>query len=172
MNKYIAIPLLLIVLLACFIATPAPTIAASAYPVKVFLTPTNAQTFDAVVPVNRVSPTLAVGTFALEALVAGPTQAESQRGLFSQLHVAINGPSNCQGRNLVGGSDFLLTIGNGRATVRFCRDIASGGIGDDARMQTEITDTLKQFPTVQKAVILLKNGNCLGDMSGLNQCLQ
>lgn len=158
--------------MVCFLSSTQSSLAASGYPVKVFLTPVNAQTFDAVVAVRRVSPTFAVGTFAVEALVARPTQEESQRGLFSQLHNAITGPSNCQGQNLVGGSDFLLSIVGGKATLRFCRDITSGGIGDDARIKTEVERTLLQFPTVQKVVLLLKNGNCLGDMSGLNLCLK
>src|SRR5579859_2429836 len=144
------------------------------YPVKVYFSKVNATNYDDVTAVNRISPTLSVGTFAVEQVVAGPTQAEKDQGLFSQLHDSINGQSNCVGQNAVGGSDFLLTLnkkGNvneqGTATLQFCRDINSPGVGSDARITIEISTTLKQFSSVKKVVILRKDGHCFGDESGL-----
>lgn len=153
--------------------------ASSQYTVKVYFSKVNATNYDNVVAVNRTSPTPAVGTFAVEQVVAGPTPAEQNQGLFSQLHNSISGPSNCTGQNEIGESDFLLTLDKkgrvdekGTATLKFCRDIISGGIGDDARIQVEVTTTLKQFSTIQKVVILLKSGHCLGDESGQDMCLK
>jgi hypothetical protein len=158
--------------------TPTAT-ANGGYPVKVYFSKVNATNFDDVVAVDRVSPTVNVGTFAVEQLVAGPTQDEKNQGLFSQLHDSINGLSNCTGQNAIGGSDFLLTMNKkgkvdeqGTATLQFCRDISSSGIGSDARIKAEVSTTLQQFSTIQKVVTLLKDGSCLGDESGLNMCLK
>jgi hypothetical protein len=149
------------------------------YPVKVYFSKVNATNFGDVVAVNRTSPTLAVGTFAVEQAVAGPTSAEKSQGLFSQLHDSINGASNCTGQNATGGSDFLLTLNKkgtvneqGTATIQFCRDINSPGVGSDARIQFEVSTTLKQFSSIKKVVILLKSGHCLGDESGMDMCLK
>jgi Sporulation and spore germination len=158
--------------------TPTATVNGG-YPVKVYFSKTNATNFDDVGAVDRVSPTASVGTFAVEEVVAGPTQDEKNQGLSSQLHDSINGPSNCSGQNAIGGSDFLLTVNKkgtvdeqGTATLQFCRDISSAGIGSDARIKAEVTTTLKQFSTIQKVVILSKSGSCFGDESGLNMCLK
>ena len=149
------------------------------YPVKVYFSKVNATNFNDVVAVNRISPTLAVGTFAVEQIAAGPTSAEKSQGLFSQFHDSINGASNCTGQNAIGGSDLLLTLNKkgtvneqGTATIQLCRDINSPGIGSDARIQFEITTTLKQFSSIKKVVILLKSGHCLGDESGMDMCLK
>ena len=50
--------------------------------------------------------------------------------------------------------------------------MTSAGIGDDARIESEITATLKQFSTIQNVVILTKSGHCFGDESGLDMCLK
>jgi hypothetical protein len=156
-----------------------PTATSAPYPVKVYFSKVNATNFDDVVAVNRLSPTLEVGTFAVEQVVAGPTSAEKNQGLFSQLHDSINGASNCVGQNATGDSDFLLALNKkgttdeqGTATLQFCRDIASSGIGTDARIQSEVATTLKQFSSITKVVILLKNGHCFADGSGLDLCLK
>ena len=158
--------------------TPTAT-ANGGYSVKVYFSKVNATNFDDVVAVDRISPTANVGTFALEQLIAGPTQDEKNQGLSSQLHDSINGPSNCTGQNAIGGSDFLLTMNKkgtvdeqGTATVQFCRNISSPGVGSDARIKAEVSKTLEQFSTIQKVVTLLKDGSCLGDESGLNMCLK
>jgi hypothetical protein len=141
--------------------------------VKVYFSKVNSANYEDVVAKDRTSPTPEVGAFVLEQLIAGPTQAEQSQGLFSQLHDSIKGPSNCAERN------FLLTLNKkgttneqGTATLQFCRDLDSPGIGSDARIKMEISTTLQQFPTIQKVVILSKSGHCLGDESGMDMCLK
>jgi hypothetical protein len=158
------------------------------YPVKVYFSkfPDSLSNFQAVFPVDRVSPTIMVGTFALQLLIAGPTPKEWDAGYFSELNSILTGPSNCSAPHPVGGPDFKLALNmkgstsapqaalpeQGTATVQFCRSTASPGIGADARIITEITATLKQFPSVKKVVILTKDGHCFGDLSGQDMCLK
>src|SRR5258708_29488580 len=64
------------------------------YPVKVFFSkfPQSVNTnFAAVYAVNRISPTIAVGTFAIQFLIAGPTLSEQQAGYFSELNTMLSG---------------------------------------------------------------------------------
>jgi len=44
--------------------------------------------------------------------------------------------------------------------------------GDDARIQAAINQTLKQFSTINKVVILNEQGDCFKDMSGQNLCFE
>jgi hypothetical protein len=151
------------------------------YPVKVFFSkfPESVTTnFSAVYPVGRMSPTIAVGTFAIQLLLAGPTLSEHQAGYFTELTTMLSGPSNCSAPLLVGGPDFTLSLDKrgtvtqtGTATVKFCRSLTSPGIGADARVIAEITATLKQFPRIKQVVILTKDGHCFGDLSGKDLCL-
>jgi hypothetical protein len=129
----------------------------------------------AVFPVQRVSPTPAVATYALEQLIAGPTPAEKGAGYFTELTTVLHRsePSSC------GDADFRLTLDKrgtraepGTATLQFCRPTTSPGIGADARITAEIKRTLIQFATITKVVILNLHGDCFGDLSGLNRCLQ
>lgn len=124
-----------------------------------------------VYPVMRTSPDTKVGTFAIEQLIAGPTDQEKSAGYLSVLHDSLTGSSNC-------GADFTLTLDKkgtvdqpGTATLQFCRQITSSGIGQDARIRSEIIATLTQFPTIKKVVILNTAGHCFGDMSGQDMCL-
>lgn len=152
------------------------------YPVKVFFSryPESINTdYTAVYPVDRISPTIAVGTFALQLLIAGPTISEQQAGYFTELNTMLTGLSNCSGSMLVGGPDFKLTLNmkgsvpeKGTATVKFCRSLYSAGEGPDARVTAEIKATLKQFPDIKKVVILTKDGHCFGDLSGEDLCLK
>ena len=138
-------------------------------PVLVYFSPSGDEPFDAVVPVRRVVFPIErrIGTAALETLIAGPTGEERARGLRSGLEGAFFGESNC------GGRDFALTIDRqGRATVRFCRTVASGGIGDDARIIAQVGATLRQFRTISSVRLLNDDGGCFGDMSGHDFCLQ
>ncbi|WP_376794928.1 hypothetical protein [Thermogemmatispora sp.] len=154
---------------------------ASGYPIKVFFSryPVSVESDPrAVYPVQRISPTLAVGTFALQMLIAGPTPSERSAGLFSELNTMLSGPSNCTAPLPVGGPDFTLALNQrgsrsepGTATVRFCRQLTSPGTGADARVQAEITATLTQFSSIRRVVILTRDGHCFGDSSGLDRCL-
>ena len=155
---------------------------ATSYPIKVFFSkaPDSLHTnFNAVFPVNRTSPTIAVATFSIQLLIAGPTLSEQQAGYFSELNTMLNGPSNCTGALPVGGPDFVITLNKrghrpqtGTATIKFCRSLFSGGIGADARVQAEITATLKQFSNIKEVVILTRDGHCFGDESGKDFCLR
>lgn len=155
--------------------------AATSYPIEVFFSkaPDSLQTnANAVFPVNRTSPTIAVATFSIQLLIAGPTLSEQQAGYFSELNTMLSGPSNCTGSLPVGGPDFVITLNHrgptpqtGTATIKFCRSLLSGGIGADARVQAEITTTLKQFSNIKEVVILTKDGHCFGDGSGKDFCL-
>ncbi len=160
-------------------STDAP---AAAFPIKVFFSkfPESVSTnFSAVFPVNRTSPTIAVGTFSIQLLIAGPTLAERSQGYFSELNSILTGPSNCSAPFPTGGPDFTLTLDKkgtvtqiGTATLKFCRSTASPGIGADARVKAEINATLKQFPRIKNVVILTKDGHCFGDLSGKDFCLK
>jgi spore germination protein GerM len=158
------------------------TSTAAGYPVKVFFSrfPESVSTnFSAVYPVDRMSPTTAVGTYALQLLIAGPTLSEQQAGYFTELNTLFSGPSNCSAPRPVGGPDFTLSLDKkgpvtqtGTATVQFCRSLLSPGIGADARVKAEITATLKQFPGIKNVVILTRDGHCFGDESGKDLCLR
>ena len=197
--------LLILMLSACsngpigvnIVATPAPTTVpvsptattssvtaatTTDYPVKVYFSksPTSLTSdFSAVFPVDRVSPTLAVGTFSIQLLIAGPTPDEQKAGYFTELNTLLSGPSKCSAPLPVGGPDFTLTLDKrgtmtqkGTATLQFCRSTSSPGIGTDARVKAEIDATLKQFSTITSVVILTQDGHCFGDESGMDTCLK
>ncbi len=191
-----AVLLLTVVLSACSANLPAGAVSAdslssasalsssssvSGYPVKVYFSKypdSLTKTFNAVYPVNRVSPTIAVATFSIQLLIAGPTLSEQQAGYFSELNTILSGPSNCTGSRPVGGPDFTITLDHrgskpqtGTATLKFCRLALSPGIGADARITAEISATLKQFSNIKNVVILTKDGHCFGDESGKDRCL-
>ncbi|WAN69853.1 GerMN domain-containing protein [Moorena producens JHB] len=133
--------------------------------VKVFLPkqPQSNQDFSYVEPVVRSTTSRAVATFAIEQLIMGPTKAETKIGFTEALQ--LKGSSNC-------GKDFTLSIAAETATLKFCRAIPSPGVGYDARATSAIESTLKQFSTIKSVVILNKDGNCFGDLSGENLCLK
>lgn len=149
------------------------------YLIKVSFSRFDAPDPSAVFAVDRFSPTLAVATFALQSLIAGPTLSEREAGYYSEWNSTLSGPSSCNGAHPNGGPDFKLSLNmkgttaeQGTATVQFCRAYSSPGIGTDARVSAEITATLKQFTNIKKVVILSQNGQCIGDESGQNLCLK
>lgn len=97
-----------------------------------------------VFPVERVVPkTVAVGFAALQALRQGPTEEEKQAGYYSSLN-----PNTRLHK---------LWISQGVATVDWFNDLTRG-VGGSCRviaMAAEITETLKQFPTVKSVKILV-----------------
>jgi len=141
-----------------------PSIAARLNAVKVFFPkqPRSNNDFSYVEAVNRTTQSQSVARFAVEQLIAGPTSAERQKGFVGA--VQLRDSSNC-------GGDFNVSISRGAARLQFCRTVVSAGVGDDARAKSAVTATLKQFRGVQSVIILDKNGNCLGDISGENRCL-
>jgi hypothetical protein len=157
------------------------TVATTAYPVKVFFSraPQSLNNAAAVYAVDRGSPTIGVGAFAIQLLIAGPTTAERSAGYFSEFNSLLTGSSICSSPAPVGGPDFTLTLnkrGNvaqtGTVTLRFCRMTASNGVGEDARVTAEIDATLKQFSGIKRVVILTRDGHCFGDESGKDFCLR
>lgn len=116
--------------------------------------------------VTRSSSRIDMGTYTIEQLIAGPSEIEASRGLRSPLKGKLQGESNCSGK------DFTLSVAERVARLRFCRTIASAGIGDDARITATVSDTLEQFSSVDSVVILTRDGDCFGDQSGQNLCLQ
>jgi hypothetical protein len=151
------------------------------YPVKVYFSKfqDSLNNFNAVFPVNRISPTIAVATYSIQLLIAGPTPSERSSGYFSEFNSLLTGPSSCSAPYPIGGPDFTITLNMkgstpspGTATMRMCRIVNSPGIGADARIQAEINATLKQFSNIKNVVILTQSGHCFGDESGLDHCLQ
>lgn len=118
--------------------------------------------FTYVEPVLRQTTKEKVATFAIEQLIAGPSDPESGKGFLDPIQ--LQGSSNC-------GGDFQLVVAEGVAKLQFCKNVVSRGTGDDARAISAVKATLKQFSTVKSAIVLDKNGNCLGDQSGENVCL-
>lgn len=133
--------------------------------VKVFFPrkPNSDEDFRYVEPVFRTTESAGVAKFAIEQLIIGPTESEAKIGLIEALQ--LKGKSNC-------GQDFTVAIKEGIAKVQFCRSIPSSGVGYDARAISAIEATLKQFSTVKSVVILNREGDCFGDLSGENSCLQ
>ena len=154
------------------------TSTAAGYPVKVFFSkvPDSFNNFNAVFPVNRISPTTAVATFAIQLLIAGPTLSERKAGYFSEFNSILTGPSSCS--YPTGGPDFTLTLNMkgstpspGTATLRLCRATSSPGIGADARILDQINATLKQFSNIKNVVVLTQAGHCFPAL-GPDLCLR
>lgn len=99
-----------------------------------------------VFPVEREIPkTQSVGMAALQELLAGPNESEKAQGFFTSINPGV--------------TIQKLTIGNGEAYVDF-NDALDSGIGGSCRVaaiRAEITETLKQFPTVKKVIISINN---------------
>lgn len=115
-----------------------------------------------VFPVTRTSSDLGVATFAVAELLKGPSADESQKGYFSTAKL----------RGGTGTNDFKVTIANGTATLQFLKPFDHLGVVADGQAESELNTTLKQFPNVQKVVILNSSGDCEFDLSGQNRCLQ
>jgi hypothetical protein len=95
-----------------------------------------------VLAVNReVTSTPAIARAALEELLKGPTQEEKNKGYTSLINVGTKINS--------------LNIVNGTATVDFNSTLEenSGGSCRALAIRAQITQTLKQFPTVKNVVI-------------------
>ncbi|MFA6424011.1 MAG: GerMN domain-containing protein [Candidatus Magasanikbacteria bacterium] len=100
-----------------------------------------------VYPVNRaIKPTLAVGRAALEELFRGLVAGESELGYLTNLNTGVKIQK--------------LTIENGIAKVDFSEELQSG-VGGSCKVtaiRSQITQTLKQFPTVREVIISI-DGN-------------
>lgn len=95
-----------------------------------------------VFPVERKIPkTLAVARAALEELLKGPTDAEKEGQFFTSINPDVKIQS--------------LTIKNGVAKVDFDEQLEFqvGGSCRVSAIRAQITETLKQFPTVENVII-------------------
>ncbi|MDP2930296.1 MAG: GerMN domain-containing protein [bacterium] len=95
-----------------------------------------------VFPVNRVvSKTPAIARTALELLLGGPTFAEEEEKFFTSINSGVKIQK--------------LTIENGVAKVDFDEqmEFQIGGSCRVSAIRAQITETLKQFPTVQSVII-------------------
>ena len=137
------------------------------YPVSVYFSkhPDSDDDPSKTFPVSRTSPDLGVAKFSITELLKGPTTDEQSKGYFTYVRLRSD-TSSCNG------ADFTIKIENGVATLQFCKTFDHIGSISDGQAESNIKDTLKQFPTVQKVVILNKSGNCEFDLSGLNLCKQ
>lgn len=134
---------------------------------------------DQVFAVTRAVPqtmtkTSDLATFALQQMLQGPTTAEQNQGYYSPFSGALALISNCPGPF----RDFDLTFDQrgtkaepGTVTMRFCRRVDIAGDLDGPRMVSMINQTLLQFSSVQKVVVLNWAGNCFADLAGSNACL-
>lgn len=96
----------------------------------------------AVYPVGRSIPrTQAAGRAALEELLRGPTEQEREAGYITSLNPDV--------------SIRRLEISDGTASVDFDHELErnTGGSCRVAAIRAQITETLKQFPTVDSVVI-------------------
>lgn len=113
--------------------------------VKVFFGSSNAGAAgecENVLPVERkIAKTQAVGRAALEELLKGPTEEEKDKSYLTSINPGVKIQS--------------LTISGGTARVDFSAllDQNVGGSCRVAAIAAQITETLKQFPTVQKVII-------------------
>ncbi len=99
-----------------------------------------------VFPVEREIPkTQAVARAALEELLKGPTDAEKSQGFFSNINPGVKIQK--------------LTIENEIAKVDFDEQLEFqvGGSCRVAAIRAEITQTLKQFPTVKEVIISIND---------------
>ena len=102
----------------------------------------NAEDCSLVYPVFRnIAATETVGEASLEELLKGPTEADKQQGYYTSLNSGVKLQS--------------LTIENGVAKADFDPQLQYQ-VGGSCRVQAiraEITQTLKQFPTVNEVFI-------------------
>jgi hypothetical protein len=99
-----------------------------------------------VYPVNRfIKPTTAVGRAALEELLKGLAVGERDLGYLTNLNSGIKIQK--------------LTIDNGVAKVDFSSELESavGGSCKTGAIRAQITETLKQFPTVSSVIISIND---------------
>jgi spore germination protein GerM len=98
--------------------------------------------FGKVYPVGRLVPrTQAVARAAVEELLKGPDGKEKAEGYFSSINMGVKIKK--------------LTIENGVARVDFDKQIEYqlGGSAKVSAIRAQITETLKQFPSVKEVII-------------------
>jgi hypothetical protein len=113
-------------------------------------------------------------TYALEQMLAGPSQTERAQGYYNPFDGQIALQSYCSGPF----RDFDLTLDHrgataetGAATLQFCRRVDIPGELAGPRMRAMVSSTLLQFPGITKVAILNYRGDCFDDLQGANACL-
>ena len=105
-----------------------------------------------------------IATFAVEEIIKGPNDSEKAQNLkptFGEnTFVEFNSDSNCSG------NDFKINIENKKATVEFCKSTLLAGDMSGSLITDQITQTLKQFSTIDTVRVLNESGSCFNDMSG------
>lgn len=155
--------------------TPAPTVTPNPLQMKVYFSKHNDSDNDPskVFPLSRIAPDSQVATYGIKQLIQGPSSLETSLGYYSELQGKLLGTSNCSG------ADFQILLNTkgskseqGTATLKFCKTTSLSGDLSGARIKAEIENTLTQFNTIKKVVILNKDGGCFDDLSGQNLCLK
>jgi hypothetical protein len=124
-----------------------------------------AEDFTAVRAVERTTDREDVAAYAMEQLIAGPTERERADGFYTELRF-LPGESTC------GGADFRLGLEDGHALVQVCRFPEQfHTTGGDAAVTGQIRRTLEQFRTVERVHLLDPEMRCYGDRSGEDRCL-
>lgn len=144
----------------------APQSAVAAQQVQIFFSKSPESQHDpsAVFGVERSVPQPDAIQQAVSELLAGPSSTEKAAGYFGG--ISLEGDSNCDEK------DFTLSIENGLANLRLCREHVSGGSVQDMRELSQLAATLKQFEGVTKIIILDQSGDCLFDVAGQKTCLR
>lgn len=90
---------------------------------------------------REITETLAVARIAIEELLKGPTQEEKSEGYFTNINQGVEIQK--------------ISIINGEAKIDFNEklDYQVGGSCRVSAIRAQITQTLKQFPTVENVVI-------------------
>jgi hypothetical protein len=136
-------------------------------PVKVFFSKCDiGSPFFDLSPVERVTSRKDVATFAMEEYFKGPTETEKIQGLCRPI-------GDAEGGNKCGiSADFTISVTDGVATYKQCRAVELGDGPGTSRFAEAISKNISQFNTVSKVIVLDSNGNCLSDLSGLDNCLK
>jgi hypothetical protein len=129
---------------------------------------------DYIQDVTRKTTRKDVGTFAIEQIIAGPSASEKSLGFVPTFgtgtHVMFSGESSCNGK------DFTLTISDDKVgIVKFCRQTMLSGDMSGGIVVSQITKTLKQFPTIKQVAVLNNRNSCFDDMKGgttIKDCTQ
>lgn len=122
-------------------------------------------------PISRSTTRKDVATYSLEQIILGPSideqNAYNLKTTFGKdRFIFFTSNSNCSGK------DFSISIGNGDATIRFCRNTSLTGDMSGFIVEEQIDKTLKQFSSIKRVRMLNANGDCINNMSGLesDQC--
>ncbi len=100
---------------------------------------------DSIIAVDRtVTKTPAVLKATLDELLSLKKENYQQAGLYSAFY-----NSDLKTESAV--------IVNGKATVKLTGVLSIGGVCDNPRVQEQLTQTIKQFPTVKEAEIFINN---------------